>query len=215
MTVAEVTAYKYGHDQMSDEELQKLRVLQGAPATFEDLIADWSGRIEMISRRYGFRGEDLEDIKSLVFMQFYEGRYFDIYDPRKAKFSTFMYNFITKRVLQQVSKRTRDPIHAYVPLSIGAISEDGGGEILLDLVNIPTTRIEDKVESTEIIQEIRRALAKLPQRGKRNLLALFDMMILDWPRSSMAEELGVSEATICLMIKDLRETQAINLLKWA
>lgn len=206
--------FLYGQAEMSEEELHKLWVQQGAPLTYEQLINDWSGRIEMIARRFGFRGEDLEDIKSMIFMQFFQGDYFHIYDPRKSKFSTFMYNFISRRVLQQVSKRTRDPIASYVPLTTGS-SEEVTGEMIVELIEVHAPRMEDRVESTEIIQEIRRSLAKLPQRGKRNLLALFDMMILDWPRSSIAEELGVSEATVCLMIKDLRETQAIKLLKWS
>lgn len=213
MVLAGSPVFKYGHDGMSDEDLEKLWISQGAPVDYEDLIASWSSRVEMIAKKYGFKGEDLEDIKSLIFMQFFAGNYFKIYDPRKAKFSTFMYNFITKRVLQQVSKRTRDPLYASVPLAIGPLQDPG--EVILDLVQLVAPRMEDKVESTEIIQEIRKALGELPQRGKRNLLALFDMMILDWPRSAMAEVLGVSEATVCLMIKDLRETEAIQLLKWS
>lgn len=213
MVLAAVPAYKYGHEGMSDEDLGILWIAQGAPSDFQDLVSSWSSRVEMIAKKYGFRGEDLEDIKSLIFEQFYTGKYFEIYDPRKAKFSTFMYNFITKRVLQQVSKRTRDPLHGSVPLAIGPVQDPG--EIIIDLVQLAAPRMEDKVESTEVIQEIRRALGALPQRGKRNLLALFDMMILDWPRSAMAQMLGVSEATVCLMIKDLRDTSAIQLLKWS
>lgn len=213
MVLAGSPAYKYGHEDMSDEDMEKLWISQGAPLDFEDLVSSWSSRVEMIAKKYAFRGEDLEDIKSMIFEQFYAGDYFKIYDPRKSKFSTFMYNFITKRVLQQVSKRTRDPLYASVPLAIGPVQDPG--EIVIDLVQAIAPRMEDKVESTEIIQEIRKALGELPQRGKRNLLALFDMMILDWPRSAIAEVLDVSEATVCLMIKDLRETNAIQLLKWS
>lgn len=209
--------YRYGHEHMTPEELAELAAKQGAPATFEDLVADWSGRIEMIARRFGFKGPELEDAKSMIFLQFFEGGYMTIYDPRMAVFSTFMYNFIQKRMLQLVSKKQRDPIANYVPL-MGTSpdnNQDGpGGEMFMDMLDPKSRTMEEVFESTSVIQEIRRRLAEMPQRGKRNLVALFDMLILDWPRADMAEQLGVSEATVCLMIKDLREAQAIKMLRW-
>lgn len=208
--------YRYGHENMTEEELADLAAKQGAPATFEDLVADWSSRIEMIARRFGFKGPELEDAKSMIFLQFYEGGYMKIYDPRMAVFSTFMYNFIQKRMLQLVSKKQRDPIANYVPLATSSSDNQDGpsGEMFMDMLDPKSRTMEEVFESTSVIQEIRRRLTLMPQRGKRNLVALFDMLILDWPRSEMAEQLGVSEATVCLMIKDLREAQAIKMLRW-
>lgn len=211
----EVKIYKYGHANMTPEELTELALKKGAPGSINGLVDDWTERIDMLARRYGFRGEEIADIRSMIFLQFYEGGYLEIYDPRVAVFSTFMYNFIQKRLLQMVSRKKRDPIANYVPI-VSSSSDDstGRGELYLDMLDPGGRSMEDAVESTAVIHEIRIRLSELPQRGKRNLVALFDMLILDWPRSEMAKELGVSEATVCLMIKDLRNTQAIKLLRW-
>lgn len=211
-----VKTYRYGHADMSPEELTALSIKQGAPQSIEDLVEDWSSRIEMLARKYGFKGAEVEDAKSMIFLQFFEGNYLDIYDPRVAVFSTFMYNFIQRRMLQLVSKKQRDPIANYVPLAATSdnSTEGAGGEMFMDMLDPGSRTMEEVFESTSVIQEIRRRLSSMPQRGKRNLAALFDMLILDYPRSEMARALGVSEATVCLMIKDLRNTNAIKMLRW-
>lgn len=208
-----VRKYRYGHENMTEEEFRILWQKQGAPESFDLLIYEWSTRVEMLARKYGFRGEDIEDAKSMIFSQFYEGKYLDIYDPRIAVFSTFMYNFIKKRLMQLVSRKQRDPISNYIPL-ISTSDDEGSGEMFADMYDDGTRSMEASYESSSIIQEIRIRLAEQPQRGKRNLVALFDMLILDWPRSEMAKELDVSEATVCLMIKDLRDNSAIKMLRW-
>jgi len=206
--------FRYGHAGMSSGDLKELAEKQGAPVDYEGLVHDWTERIGMLARRYGFRGEEIEDVRGLIILQFFEGQYLNIYDPRMAVFSTFMYNFIQKRLLQQLSKKKRDPVANYVPLVGSASSEDSSGELFDEMLDIGARRVEDTVESVQIIREIRERLADLPQRGKRNLVALFDMVLLDWPRSEIAKELSVSEATVCLMMKDLRDTDAIKLLRW-
>ena len=156
MSDIDTPTYRYGHASMSEEEFVALWKKQGAPETFEQLVDDWSSRVEMISRKFGFKGEDVEDVKSMIFLQFYEGGYLDIYDPRVAVFSTFMYNFIQKRMLQLVSKKQRDPIANYVPLVSSSADEGGGsGEMFMDMFNDGTRSTEENYESTSLIPSVR------------------------------------------------------------
>lgn len=88
--------------------------------TFGEFMLSWRPYVEKLARRKGFNCPDeIEDIVQDIFFDFWSREYNKIFDPNKAKWSTFFTTFVHYRLLNRFTKKMKDPLNKPIPIIQG------------------------------------------------------------------------------------------------
>jgi hypothetical protein len=198
---------------------------------YETVFNAWGGKVSKIILSYNISYFEMEDLKQQIFTAFYAGRYLDIFDANRSnglegerkgtvQFSTFMYSFIIKRVLGQITKNTRD--HCRNAVSYDA-PQYGNEETATDILFSKIADTGEISQEDSIIWNVEFEKAKASLRNKfrgkgivvkkrdsgemakmersyENLLILLES---GYTKKEIASIFDYSEASVSLMVKEL------------
>lgn len=171
--------------------------------SFEDLVVEYTPTVQFVLRQYGFTGADLEDITQDVFLKVFSGNYQALYDPSKGSPSTFLQSLARRYALQNHSKRDRTPTYNAYQIVEKREEELVVGEVPVDIVG--EVRDDLDLDFKFLCDDIVAELSKIPQRGKRNLVKLFEFIVQGYNQQDISMLMGLSRSTIYYMVKDLRD----------
>lgn len=134
--------------QFSDCELIK-RVKSGDPAAFRLLVDRHSAFVLSVAQTISVTSSGAEDITQQVFLKLWQRA--DQFDPKKSKFTTWLYRVTVNQALDEKRKRTLIPL----PENYDQIDPSDNSEIRLA-----------KIETTE---DLKQAIAQLPEKQKMAL----------------------------------------------
>lgn len=176
---------------------------------YSEFYEKWQGRVRGMVRMFGFWGQDLEDQVQQIFTEFVGGDYLSIYDSRRSKQSTFLWNFVKGRCLREITKRSRE--RAHVPLGIG----DRKGELNLSYYapsengNDPLKVLMMKERRELVSKRLCNLLGMLREEGGKGVCGLratvLEMLVQGWNRREIASRLGYSQSSVSLAVKSIRQ----------
>lgn len=200
-----------------------------ASKTYDDFVRDWGDRIKsLVASKQCFDDVEVDDITQDLLFEFFQKDYLMVYDPtleNASKFSTFVFNFVNKRLLGKRDKVNR---RRHVEgLSMNAVvSNSEGDEVELgELFQAPADWIT--LEFKDTVHVIYDELKQIPNTSTvKDLSRLFLLIVKQVmygcngqtsgrhgiDRKLLAKEMGVSESGISIMIKNLREQSSLELL---
>jgi len=167
-------------------------------------IEDYDSRIEAILNRFKVNGYK-EDLKQEIYRDIIEGGYLNLYDPNKGSMSTFIYAIVKDRIYRHWSKSNRD-------ILLGASAFQDEEYRLSDSKELEHNLIDKETEH-ELNNALARAkeeLLQVPERGRKSVYDrsyhhLFDLLERGKSRKEISQEMRLSEASICLRVKELRQ----------
>jgi len=65
---------------------------------YTTFVKEWTPRIKTAIGRFGFSGDEAEDILQTLLTEFCAGDYLNLYDAEKGAMSTFVYGFVNIRL---------------------------------------------------------------------------------------------------------------------
>lgn len=170
---------------MTDEMLVK-RAQGGDLAAYGELVARYQDRVYGLAVRLLTAGEDARDAAQEIFIRVF--RALPGFDLR-ADFATWLYRVATNACLDKLRRRRRERLRS-LPL------EEGPG--WQDRLRDDRAGPEDALLNKERLQELRRAVAGLPD-GYRVALVLHHYQQLSYRQ--VAECLGLPEKTVATRIR--------------
>jgi RNA polymerase sigma-70 factor (ECF subfamily) len=141
----------------SDVELM-LALKAGDEQAFAELVDRHRDAVVNLTYRYLGNRADAEDLAQEVFLKVYRAR--SRYEPA-AKFTTWLYRVAANACLNEVRNRKRRPTFSAAPF-------DGDGEVA-PADRVATSPLEE-AERSEMREQVRAALAELPERQRMALL---------------------------------------------
>jgi RNA polymerase sigma factor (sigma-70 family) len=190
------------------------------PKSYGDLV-DWEPFIRRVALRNHYDRSQLEDFVSVIYLEFFQGGYLEIFDPTKSKFSTFFWNFVALRAL-----RDRDKANRYYNRQTGNVlsdefEEDDYADVLEDDTDHYAEAeegeyfrdfLEDLRDTTVcevILQYFESPKGTRILRVERSLYTLATLLLMGYKQIEIAKIYGRSPGTISSMIKDLRRHPAV------
>lgn len=200
----------------------------GAPASYEELFAEYFGFVKGLVAKAGIEPQDVEQVAMSIITKFLEKDALSWYDPeklhdvgenpridgprlRKARFSSLLGTFVKLYVRQHLDKQAmrsyKEPIRCETPI----VTDEGVVSEWLEL-NGSATMLDTSQEFTDWVASVDAYLRTLPVKGQRDLPRLFrllvEQVIADGvaDRKAIAREFGVSDTAVHQMVKDLRAT---------
>lgn len=186
-----------------------------APSSYEELFTEYFDYVRGLVRSLGIREND--DVASEIMVRFYARGFLEKYDPtitvtrggveKQTSFRAFLRAFV-ERYSRHYRERQGVRDHRE-PLKCD--QERSPGRLWVEIHADPyVANFDETLAEEELVVLIRNHLAKLPRRGDRDLVRLFDLMVpqartagrID--RVKLAKEYGVSESVVGSMIRELR-----------
>lgn len=168
-----------------------------------NFIEEYDSRIEAILDRFKINGYK-EDLKQEIYRDIIEGSYLDLYDPNKGSLSTFIYAIVKDRIYRYWSKSNRD-------ILLGASTFYDEEYRLTDRKELEHHLIdkETKHELNKALAKAKEELLQIPEKGRKSVYDrsyhhLFELLERGKTRKEIALEMRLSEASICLRVKELR-----------
>jgi|GEM_PF-5682145 len=166
-------------------------------------IEEYDSRIESILNRFKVNGYK-EDLKQEIYRDILEGRYLTLYDPNKGSMSTFLYAIVKDRIYRYWAKSNRD-----ILISASEVHEEEHS--LIDRSEPEHYLIDQETEHAlnEAIAKAKGMLSQVPERGRKSLYDrsyhhLFELLEQGKSRKEISQEMHLSEASVCLRVKELR-----------
>lgn len=171
---------------------------------FDEFFANWEPRVRVLAVRRGLRNEELEDCVMSIMGDFWKGRYLQRYDPKKGKFTTYVYGLIRFRLsgyLQRLWERSQCEVANDVLLegAAGTLADPG-----------------EEIRQTEIAQalaEVYERLTEYPATRTKNLARLFADVVEQLQTTGkvsytdIARKYGYSRQAISQQMQDLLATE--------
>lgn len=173
----------------SDVELM-LALKAGDENAFTELVDRHRDAVVNLTYRYLGNRTDAEDLAQEVFLKIYRAR--DRYEPA-AKFTTWLYRVAANACLNEVRDRRRRPTH-----SAGDLEDAAGGG---------ASPVEE-AERSELREQVRAALAELPERQRMALL-LNKFHGLGY--EEMADSLGMTVPAVKSLLVRARENVRLRI----
>jgi len=166
-------------------------------------IEEYDSRIEAILNRFKINGYR-EDLKQEIYRDIIEGGYLNLYDPNKGSMSTFIYAIVKDRIYRHWSKSNRDILLGASVFHDEEYRLTGRNEIEHHLIDEET-----KHELNKALTQAKEELLQIPEKGRKSVYDrsyhnLFDLLERGKSRKEIALEMRLSEASICLRVKELR-----------
>jgi len=167
-------------------------------------IDEYDSRIEAILNRFKVNGYK-EDLKQEIYRDILEGRYLSLYDPSKGSMSTFFYAIVKDRIFRYWAKRNRDILLS--AFEVGEVERSLSDESEPEHFLIDQ---ETEHELNEAIAKAKEALSQIPEKGRKSIFDrsyhhLFELLEQGKSRKEIANQMRLSEASICLKVKELRK----------
>jgi len=167
-------------------------------------IEEFDSRIEAILNRYKINGYK-EDLKQEIYRDIIEGGYLNLYDPNKGSLGTFIYAIVKDRIYRHWSKSNRDILLGASVFYDEEYSLSDRKELEHHLIDRETEH-----ELNKALAKAKEELLQIPEKGRksiydRSLHHLFELLERGKSRKEIAMEMSLSEASICLRVKELRE----------
>ncbi len=166
-------------------------------------IEEYDSRIESILNRFRVNGYK-EDLKQEIYRDIIEGGYLNLYDPHKGSMSTFIYAIVKDRIYRHWSKSNRDILLKASVFYDEGCSHSDRKELEHHLIDKETEH-----ELNKALAKAKGALLQIPERGRKSVYDrsyhhLFELLERGKSRKEIAMEMRLSEASICLRVKELR-----------
>lgn len=179
-------------------------------------ISDWTQKIDRIISSFGFRAEDLEDVRQDIFVRIHSKNFLDGYDETRGAFSTYIYGLVLNMLRKEYGRNKRNPLKKAQSMDEIIRNEDGDGFLFIDM--IPGEDGFDAIVRGEFERQVvvvQEYLKTLPNpRGEvvgpdgitrqRSLSQIFEFILQGKDRQDMAYLLRYSEGSISLLFKQLR-----------
>jgi len=175
--------------------------------TVTDLAVKWDPYISGQAAKHGLKGEDLDDFKQQLYLEFMEGKYDQIFDPAKGAEMTFIFHFVNRRLRQFHTRRKRDYLW-------GAADVDfmGPEEALTEQ---KTEDVDRRIDLTEALGMVRERLKDIPARSiakgtqiERSAIKAFDLLWEGYTRPEIARKMEYSPASVAILVDQIRQAAA-------
>lgn len=176
---------------MGVDEDRFCRFLNGDDAAFCALLGDYQGRVyAIITRRGGFRGDEVEDLFQEVWLRVI--KHASTFDPQTC-FRAWLYAIVRNACVDYIRATVRREQHVRELIPIGGDdSADDGAD--------PLEQFPDAGPSpyaSSLRNQFREALVDCRERmGEDRLGATIKLYAAGLPQREMAEQLGVSLGTV-------------------
>lgn len=176
--------------------------------TAEELFTVWRADIRRWIRGSRVREDDIDDVEAIIYRDFLKGGWesrVDVDIPpgkRKASHRTWLFHFTRNRARHFLAACSRDPLRLRVEAKAEPFCMESGriwGE----------RRI---VEHKELVELLRAKLAPMPVRSvveatgqERSLRCVFEHLRSGFNQAEISRILRCSQASICMMVKAIRE----------
>jgi hypothetical protein len=193
----------------------------GVPSSYDELIANYTDYVKGLCRLFGVKETD--DAAQSILLRFFEADRMAMWDPtivshgKQTNYRAFIRAFVEAKCRhlreREGVRAAREPVKCDMPVG-------SGKQVWVELYQVPEPDFADQVlqplEESATILLIRERLSEIPERGRRDLLVLFDLMLpqiqetgqID--RKELSRQYGVSTSVIGSMIQEIR--QAISFL---
>jgi RNA polymerase sigma factor, sigma-70 family len=166
-------------------------------------IEEYDSRIEAILNRFKVNGYK-EDLKQEIYQDIIGGGYLNLYDPNKGSMSTFIYAIVKDRIYRHWSKSNRDILLKASTFYDEECSHSDRKELEHNLIDRETEQ-----ELNKALAMAKQELHHIPERGRKSIYDrsyhnLFELLERGKSRKEIALEMRLSEASICLRVKELR-----------
>jgi len=172
--------------------------------TVTDLAEKWDPYITGQATKHGLRGEDLDDFKQQLYVEFMEGKYDQVYDPTKGAQMTFIFHFVNRRLRQFHTRRSRDFLW-------GAADVDFTGPDTA-LVEKVEEDVDRRIDLTEALSKVRDRLKDIPARSiakgtqiERSAVKAFDLLWEGYTRPEIARKMEYSPASVAILVDQIRK----------
>ncbi len=181
----------------SDVELM-LALKAGDENAFTELVDRHRDAVVNLTYRYLGNQTDAEDLAQEVFLKVYRAR--GRYEP-SAKFTTWLYRVAANACLNEVRDRRRRP--TFSAAALGA-----GDEPSAHAADRAATSPPEEAERSELREQVRTALAELPERQR---LALLLNKFHGLGYEEMAESLAMSVPAVKSLLVRARENLRLRI----
>jgi len=171
--------------------------------TVDDLAVKWDPYITGQITKHGIKGEDADDFKQQLYLEFIEGNYEKVYDPAKGAPMTFIFHFVNRRLRQFHTRRSRDFLW-------GAADVDftGPDTALVEKQEVDADR---RMDLEEALGKVRDRLKGIPARSiakgtqiERSALKAFDLLWEGYTRPEIARKMEYSPASVAILVDQIR-----------
>jgi len=203
---------------------------------YDEFVAEWEVRIRrIVFNSKSFQYCDIDDVVQELLLSLYQKDYLSLYDPDKgAKFSTFIYNFVSRSILGKRDRYFRRVWREGLPLSVHP--EDEGEISFFDTLEAAPETFS--TEFVDLVMSIYRQLQETPVTSAINdFPRLFRSIVqqivfgvspecisvlgevetnktgrFGVNRKALAYDLGISESSVSVMLKNFSELPLIKTL---
>jgi DNA-directed RNA polymerase specialized sigma24 family protein len=203
---------------------------------YEEFVAEWEVRIRcIVLNSKAFQFCDVDDIVQELLLSLYQKDYLSLYDPTKGtKFSTFIYNFVSRSILGKRDRYARRVWREGLSLSV---QEENDDEItFFDTLEASPETLSS--EFIDLVTSIYKQLKETPVTSAINdFPRLFSSIVqqivfgispeciivlgeeeasksgrFGINRKALAYDLGLSESSVSVMLKNFSELALIKTL---
>lgn len=169
-----------------------------------NFIEEYDSRIETILNRFKVNGYK-EDLKQEIYRDIIAGDYLNLFDPNKGSLSTFIYAIVKDRIYRHWSQSNRDILLGATEFYDEVYLHSEKKELEYHLIEKETDH-----ELHNAFTKAKLELLRIPERGRKSIYDrsfhhLFELLERGKSRKEIAMEMRLSEASICLRVKELRK----------
>lgn len=148
-----------------------------APASYTEVFQNYYPLIRYYVAKARVPNDHVEDVSMILLEKFIEKGMLEQFDPeRGVQFTTFFSGFITAYIRHYVERIRLSAYRELLLVDKPVSANEEEFSTWMDAAGFTHSDDTSRPEYTSLVESIRKHLASLPVRGKRNFLLLFDLI---------------------------------------